>query len=139
MNKIEKAKKYDIFDIEKQNYIKSLDMFDIVKEISQEYIQYLKKYKDYTSEYLEKISKLNFNQKKKELKNKNISPFLSIINKVPHLIERQVKGLKEFITIFENFPEIIGGLLEQHKKSLENLKKSFKEKSEEYNKDKSLN
>ena len=43
-------------------------MFDIVKEISQEYIQYLKKYKEYTSDYLEKISKLNFNQKKKNLK-----------------------------------------------------------------------
>ena len=139
MNKIEKAKKDDIFDIENQNYLKSLDMFDIVKEISQEYIQYLKKYKDYTSEYLEKISKLNFNQKKKELKNKNISPFLSIINKVPHLIEQQVKGLKEFITSFEQFPKIIGDLLENQNKCLENLKKSFEEESKEYNENKSLN
>ena len=132
MNNNNTNNEIQLIDIESQNMSTSLEMFEIVKESAEEYCQYVKKYKEYTSLYYEKISKLSLN--KKEIKNKNIkiSPFFEILNKIPHLIGQQVKGLKIFIDSFDPSLKQLENVLKNELNSLDEPKKSFEESKRKY-------
>ena len=132
MNNNNTNNEIQLLDIESQNMSTSLEMFEIVKETAEEYCQYVKKYKEYTSLYYEKISKLFLN--KKEIKNKNIkiSPFFEILNKIPHLIGQQVKGLKIFIDSFDLSLKQLENVLKNELNSLDEPKKSFEESKRQY-------
>ena len=132
MNNINTNNEIQLLEIESQNMNTSLEMFEIVKDTAEEYCQYVKKYKEYTSLYYEKISKLSLN--KKEIKNKNIkiSPFFEILNKIPHLIGQQVKGLKIFIDSFDLSLKQLENVLKNELNSLDEPKKSFEESKKQY-------
>ena len=139
MNNNNTNNEFQLLEIESQNMNTSLEMFEIVKEAAEEYCQYVKKYKEYTSLYYEKISKLSLN--KKEIKNKNIkiSPIFSILKKIPHLIEQQVKGLKIFIDSFDLSLKQLENVLKNELNSLDEPKKSFEESKKQYKNNKIKN
>ena len=128
-----------LIEIENQNVNTSLELFEIIKGTAEDYCLYFKKYKEITGMYFDKLSKLTFNKKEIKNKNINISPILSILNKVPQLIEQQIKGLKNFVNSLQLTIKPLEDVLKNELNSLEEPKKSFDESKKNYLKKKTMN
>ena len=125
---------FSLIEIENQNMNTSLDLFEIIKETAEEYCLYFKKYKEITEMYFDRLSKLTFNKIETKVKNKNINiaPFISLLNKVPQLIEQQIKGLKNFVNSFQYLIKPLEDVLKNELNSLEGPKKYFDESKRNY-------
>ena len=132
---------FSLIEIENQNMNTSLDLFEIIKETAEEYCLYFKKYKEITEIYFDRLSKLTFSKIETKVKNKNIniSPFISILNKVPQLIEQQINGLKNFVNSFQLLIKQLEDVLKNELNSLEGPKNCFDESKKNYLKYKTKN
>ena len=127
---------YGIYEIEKKNLDSTSEFFNIIKKISEEYCSNIRKYKEYTFNYYEKLSKLNFYFSPESFDNNNelmdLSYIFEIVNKVPLVIQNQIKNLKNFIDSLEStinpLEEVIKNeifLFEERKKDFTEIYKKF--------------
>jgi hypothetical protein len=127
----------NLMEIENKNFNTSLELFDIVRHNVEEYYSFINKYKEYTAAYYDKLSKLTYNITKENIttnKNINISPIISVLNKISKIIKLQINGMKKFIDSLDLAIKPLDNVLKQNIDKLEEPKKHFEENKKKYTK-----